>query len=177
MSIPRLAAIVLLIIFSGGGILAMLRSLLRRAADPYESGNSIGGIGSTVLGVALFLTLWYGFAFMDPPVLFMRALREGDDRAAFGLLRESLQTELDGYEGFTAWADAMRPKRWFFMSSCSTFDLGRSDGTGRFVDGERFSVTFDLRKEDGRWLIQGIRFWELEPRYWVGQSSGLDCSD
>ena len=177
MSVTRFLALVFLVMFSGSGVLVLLGGLKQRLVHPEEVNSPIAGLGSVGLGIFLFLALWFGFAFTQPPVTFMRALRDGDDATAYAQLVPALQAEFDGLEGFVAWAEPLRPQRWFFMSSCSGWSLGRSDGTGRFQSGERFQVSFHLSRDDEGWLIQGIDYWGMEPAYHVGISSFLDCSD
>lgn len=135
------------------------------------------GLGPIGLGCLTFLLLWYGFAYAEPPVQFMRALHQGDEATAFSLLAPELEEEIGGLEGFAEWTGALQPQRWFFVSGCGNSQLGRGDGIGRFENGERFSVSFHLRRTEEGWVIQGITYWELGPEYQIGTSSGLDCSD
>jgi hypothetical protein len=177
MSVARLIALLFFVILGGGGFVMFVRSLYRRHVLSQDGSNPMLGVGAFGLGGLVFLLLWYGFAFAEPPGDFMRALRAGDDARAYGLLSVELQEQLGGPAGFSEWTDAFQVQRWFFASACSSSGYARSDGTGRFVDGERFSVSFHLRREEGDWVIQGIEYWESSRLYRAGASSGLDCSE
>ncbi len=177
MSIFRMVVLALLVIACGWGILGFLWGLMKRAVDPESQKSPVQGLWPLIFGVGFLLVFWYGFAFLDPPAAFMRALRAGDERKAFAQLTESLQEELGGYEPFTEWADGVRPKSWGFFSSCSTLDEGRSDGNARLISGERSSLSFSLVREDGEWRIAGVFFWDLEMDYQVGAPSYMECSD
>lgn len=177
MSTPRIIAFVFLVIFGGSGSIAFTRWLARRLTSPDRDATPAVGLGFIGLGCGIFLLMWFGFSFAEPPVEFLRALRAGDEAAAYSLLSPELQEELGGPERFARWARPLDPDRWFFVSGCSGHRMGRSDGIGWMEDGERFSVSFHLRREDGEWVIQGMEYWELGWEYWVGRSSGLDCSD
>ncbi|MBN1874626.1 MAG: hypothetical protein JXA33_10385 [Anaerolineae bacterium] len=159
------------------GLLSLMRGVLRRVIDPQNAAGYAGGLVPLAIGVMVFLVVWYGFAFMEPPVLFLHALRDGDDRRAFSMLTESAQTDVGGYEGFQEWADVVRPKSWFMGSSCSIPGEGRSDGSVRLMSDEHSYISFHVIREDQEWQVAGIHFWDLDPTYWVGSSSGLDCSD
>jgi hypothetical protein len=145
-----------------------------------QSQNASGGpVGFIPIGISVvvFFVVWYGFAYAEPPIIFLRALRDGDDRKAFALLTESAQSDVGGYEEFQVWADVVRPQRWFMGSSCGNSHEGRSDGSVRLADNVRSSLSFSTVVEDEQWKIAGIHIWEADPSYWVGRGSGMDCSD
>jgi hypothetical protein len=177
MSVTKLIALSVLL-FSGavGGALFFVR-LVRHQRDPTQPWKPWLWVGILLADGVMFLALWYGFVFADPPDFFFRALRDDDLEAAYALLSYQLQEELGGQPGFEDWAEAITPQRWFFNAACSSGARGRIDGSGRFELGERFSVSFHVLRLEGEWVIQGITFWELPDAYRVGRSSGLDCSD
>jgi hypothetical protein len=171
-----IAVIVLLISGAAGGGF-FLFNLIRHNRNPSHPWNPWLWIGLLFSDGVVFLLLWFGFAFADTPDIFFRALRDDDPDAAYALLSYQLQEELGGQPGFEDWAEPVTPQRWFFNAACSGGGRGRIDGTGRFEDGERFSVSFHVLRLEGEWVIQGITFWEQSDAYWVGRSSGMDCSD
>lgn len=177
MSIFRLVVLILFVILSGWGVFSFLRGLLVRSADPENAPAHVRGIGALALAVGIFVVFWYLLAFAEPPAVFMRALRSGDDQKAFELLTGPLQRELGGYEGFADWADGVRPKSWVFFQACSGWDEGRSDGSARLTSGERSDLSFSLERDDGEWRIAGVFFWDLGADYQVGEPSYMDCSD
>ncbi len=177
MSTFRLIGVGIAALLGIWGVLTLARGLWRRMADPQNATGYTVGLIPLVIGAGIFLVVWYGFAFMEPPVLFLRALRDGDDRRAFGMLTESAQTDVGGYESFQAWAEAVRPKSWFMGSACSVPGTGRSDGSVRLVSGERSYISFHIVREDQEWQVAGAHFWDMDAKYWLGTNSGLDCSD
>ncbi len=177
MSIFRQVVLVLMIGAAASGIFNLLIGLAKRAIDPDNQNANLKALWPLGLFLGVLVVFWYGFAFLDPPAVFMRALRDGDEQKAFGQLSESLQEELGGYEPFTEWVEAVRPKSWGFFSSCATLGEGRSDGSTRLASGDRSGLSFNLVREDGEWRIAGVFFWDLEPAYQVGIPSYMDCSD
>lgn len=177
MSIFRMVVLALLVILCGWGIFSFFGGLMKRAIDPENQESYAKGFWPLIFGLGFLLAFWYGFAFLDPPAIFLRALRNGDERKAFDQLTESLQEELGGYELFTEWADGVRPKRWVFFGSCATLNEGRSDGSARLISGERSNLSIHLTREDGEWRIAGLHFWDLGADYQVGTPSYMDCSD
>lgn len=159
------------------GTLSLLRGVWRRVTRSQPMGAHAAGFIPLSIGVGVFFIVWYGFAFMEPPVLFLRALRDGNDRPAFGMLTESAQTDVGGYEEFQAWAEAACPQSWLMGSSCGVPGRGRSDGSVKLVSGERSYISFHVVREYGEWQIAGVHLWDMDSRYWLGTSSGLDCSD
>ncbi|MBN2003504.1 MAG: hypothetical protein JXA21_09125 [Anaerolineae bacterium] len=157
--------------------MALVRGVWRRATGLQSAAGYAVGLIPLVIGAAIFLVVWYGFAFMEPPVLFLRALRAGNDRQAFSMLTESAQTDVGGYEESQAWAEAARPKSWFMGSACGVPGAGRSDGSVRLVSGERSTISFHIVREDQEWQVAGVHFWDLDSAYGLGTSSGLSCSD
>ena len=128
------------------------------------------------MGVVVAVVTWFAFAFAELPVTFRRALASGDDDAAYQMLGERAQRDFGSSLSVGAWAERMAPETWRFGSSCGTIGLGRSDGRGRYPNGEAFSITIHVGREDEVWRVIGIEWWD-DAYHRRGTTSGIDCSD
>lgn len=171
----QLSAVVLLLLLSLYGSILLFSRLFRRYVRSQEVDAPYVGLIIIAMGVFCFFMLWFGFAFQDTSDDFLRALHNDDKASAFNLLDANLQNEMGGLDGFSVWAENWQPESWFFWSSCSTFRVARSNGTGRFTNQQGFSVNFHMQKVENEWLIQGLEFGSPGPAFQAGTLNELDC--
>jgi len=176
-SIIKVMALIMLLVFGGFSFVLFVRTLLNQERDLSAKGRHwVWFVAMMVEGV-IFLLMWTGFNYADPPTFFLRALKDNDRASAYVLLSSELQSEFSSQADFELWSQSITPQSWFFSSTCSTFNYGRVDGHLRLETGTRVPVSFHMLRTEDRWLIQGVSIWTLGSDYLVGAPSGLDCSD
>jgi len=113
-----------------------------------------------IFGVGLYLILSSALGpIVDKGDAFMRALKSGDDQAAYAIATPNLQRELEDENALTGMFAKRRPTGWSWSQRLNRNGVGSLIGTAEYQGQETGSVELELRSIDGDWRID--RF-ELE---------------
>lgn len=114
---------------------------------------SIAGIG--------LIVRWAGSALQEVGEVaneFMLALRDNQEDAAFALLSESFQQEVDTAENLYAALNGRTLQDWRFSSFSIRNNVGYITGDVTFTDGSQRVVRIILDNYEGRWWVSGFSF-------------------
>lgn len=90
---------------------------------------------------------------------FLKALKNGDAAAAFGMLSSDLQNEVGGRENWiAAWSQGERPDSWSFSSRRIENNIGYLEGTMTWDNGQQTRCNLALEKLADTWRIIGYDF-------------------